>query len=74
MRGEGLDWYLPPALPGTMVVPPPRYRGAGPIRLEPGLYAVSVSLVRGLPWRVYDSSPPGAVGGLDRRLRLLPHA
>ena len=27
-----------------------------PIRLEPGLYAVSVSLVRGLPWRVYDSS------------------
>jgi len=56
LRGEGLDWYLPPALPGTMEIPPPRYRGAGPVRLEPGLYAVSVSLVRGLPWRVYDSS------------------
>jgi hypothetical protein len=47
---------LPPALPGTMALPPPRYRGPGPVRLEPGLYAVSVSLVHGLPWRVYDSS------------------
>jgi hypothetical protein len=25
------------------------------LRLEPGLYAVSASLVRGLPWRVYDN-------------------
>ena len=56
LRGEGLDWYLPPALPGRMPVLPPRHRGPGPIRLEPGLYAVSVSLVQGLPWRVYDSS------------------
>ena len=25
----------------------------------PGLYAVSASLLRGLPWRVYDSNLPG---------------
>jgi hypothetical protein len=57
-RGEGFDWFLPPPLPGTMRGDdmPLRYRlGPGPIRLEPGLYAVSASLVRGLPWRVYDS-------------------
>ena len=27
-----------------------------PTRLRPGLYAVSASLVKGLPWRVYDSA------------------
>jgi hypothetical protein len=37
--------------------PPPRYQNVDPtaLRLEPGLYAVSASLVMGLPWRVYDS-------------------
>jgi hypothetical protein len=35
---------------------PPRYAFSPTrIRLEPGLYAVSASLVEGLPWRVYDS-------------------
>ena len=39
---------------------------------EPGLYAVSASLTRGLPWRVYDSNLPGfpewrASGELSRR-------
>lgn len=53
-RGEGFDWYLPPPLPGTMRRPPPRYQGHLTPPL-PGLYAVSASLVHGLPWRVYDS-------------------
>jgi 4-amino-4-deoxy-L-arabinose transferase-like glycosyltransferase len=49
-RGDtAFDWFLPPALPGTIEGRPP------PRRLEPGLYAVSASLVRGLPWRVYDN-------------------
>lgn len=59
-RGEGFDWFLPPPTPGTVSMKegegPPRYvvdpRNR---RLQPGLYAVSASLVKGLPWRVYDS-------------------
>jgi hypothetical protein len=67
LRAEGpLDWFLPPPAPrairsstGTLVDPPRRYRhGTEGMRLEPGLYAVSASLVRGLPWRVYDNEPP----------------
>ena len=57
-RGEGFDWFLPPSKPGAMQPSdlPPRYRfdPAG-MTLKPGLYAVSASLVEGLPWRVYDS-------------------
>jgi hypothetical protein len=59
LAGGGFDWFLPPALPGTiepmegvktnLVVGPAR-------RLTPGLYAVSASLVRGLPYRLYDST------------------
>jgi hypothetical protein len=50
-----MPWFLPPVLPGGI-----RSRNTLPTRLEPGLYAVSASLVRGLPWRVYDSArwPP----------------
>ncbi len=60
-RGEPLDWFLPPALPGTWGDRPPRrYAVQGLDRPpEPGLYAVSASLVRGLPWRVYDAPLPG---------------
>jgi len=54
LRQEGLNWFLPPSLPGTMQQPVLGRHRAGPP--EPGLYAVSASLVRGLPWRVYDSS------------------
>jgi hypothetical protein len=57
-RGEGFEWFLPPPRPGTMQAAdlPPRYMvKPESMRLEPGLYAVSASLVRGLPWRVYDS-------------------
>ena len=57
LRGDGFDWFLPPALPGTifpMVKDTTRLIGPAP-RLTPGLYAVSASIVRGLPWRLYDS-------------------
>jgi hypothetical protein len=54
-RGEGFDWYLPPPIPGTMPQPPPRYQNRPMPPPEPGLYAVSTSLVHGLPWRVYDN-------------------
>lgn len=55
-RGEAFDWFLPPPLPGTMGPPiPPQLVGPdGPTPPAPGLYAVSASLMRGLPWRVYD--------------------
>jgi Dolichyl-phosphate-mannose-protein mannosyltransferase len=56
-RDEGFPWFLPPPEPGSVSKEegPLRYRhNAGRIRLEPGLYAVSASLVEGLPWRVYD--------------------
>ena len=64
-RGEGFDWFLPPPLPKTMELPPPRYQFQDPttLRLEPGIYAVSASLVEGLPWRVYDSPFHGAGRG-----------
>jgi len=53
LRGEAIDWYLPPARPGTMpTVPPGRASGT----VKPGYYAVSASLAHGLPWRVYDAS------------------
>jgi 4-amino-4-deoxy-L-arabinose transferase-like glycosyltransferase len=55
LRGDtAFDWFLPPALPGKFEGrQPPRQR------LEPGLYAVSASLVRGLPWRVYAKGQLG---------------
>jgi hypothetical protein len=55
--GPALDWFLPPPSPGTIARLPLRDRfGPRPARLRPGLYAVSASLVRGLPWRVYDNA------------------
>ena len=58
LRGGGFDWFLPPALPGT--IDPLkgvdiRYRIGPAPRLTPGLYAISASIVHGLPWRFYDS-------------------
>jgi 4-amino-4-deoxy-L-arabinose transferase-like glycosyltransferase len=60
VRGEGFEWFLPPVLPDTtrsMLNDPSRpLAQAGPApRLTPGLYAVSASIVRGLPWRLHDS-------------------
>ena len=59
-RGEAFDWFLPPPEPGSAAREegPRRDRFHAPRRrLEPGLYAVSASLVEGLPWRVYDDDP-----------------
>jgi hypothetical protein len=58
-RPEGeLPWFLPPARPGTMPPLPEKDRlGPRMVRPEPGLYAVSASLLRGLRWRVYDNDP-----------------
>ena len=57
LRGDGFDWFLPPALPGRiapMVNDTTQLIGPA-TRLTPGLYAVSASIVRGLKWRFYDS-------------------
>jgi hypothetical protein len=62
-RGDPLDWFLPPAAPGTMrPIGEDSSNHAPPLigparRLVPGYYAVSASLVSGLRWRLYDSSP-----------------
>ena len=57
-RGEGFEWFLPPPLPGTMEKPPNHDRyGPWPPPLRPGLYAISVSLLRGLPWQMYNNDP-----------------
>ncbi len=53
LRGQGLDWFLPPARTGKIASQPP---GRSSAPLSPGLYAISASLAHGLPWRVYDSS------------------
>lgn len=70
----GLTWFLPPPRPGSIFgrMPPRWARMNRATRLKPGLYAVSASLVRGLPWRVYDSPvnpPPMILPGYfdDRR-------
>ncbi len=59
LRGDGFEWFLPPGPPGTVsIMPGVESRmlvGPAP-RLTPGLYAVSASIVRGLPWRLYDSA------------------
>ena len=52
----GIDWFLPPALGVVQPMVSDPSRLVGPARrLTPGLYAVSASIVRGLPWRFYDS-------------------
>jgi hypothetical protein len=63
MRGEPFDWFLPPVRPGTTRAIPQVERGlVGPApELRPGYYAVSVSVLYGLPWRFYDPAPPSAV-------------
>ncbi len=70
LRGEPFRWFLAPARPGTVrplaPVPDPLHPGksiadpalVGPARrLEPGYYAVSASVLYGLPFRLYDPAP-----------------
>ncbi len=57
-RGDGFAWFLPPPLPGTMPRRPATHYLGGPgATLTPGVYAVSASLLRGLPYTVYDPAP-----------------
>lgn len=71
LRGEDFRWFLPPLLPGTIR---PMYRSPALIgpeaTLKPGLYAVSASLIRGLPWRIYDPGDPSRAwsAGWDARM------
>ncbi|MBM3855195.1 MAG: hypothetical protein FJ399_18910, partial [Verrucomicrobia bacterium] len=53
---SAFHWFLPPVRPGTITpLPGPAAERAGPApRLAPGLYAVSASLVRGLPGQFHD--------------------
>ena len=61
MRGEPFPWFLPPGRPDTMG--PLEGKRSPPLvgpakRLTPGYYAVSATLLHGLPWRVYDPADP----------------
>jgi hypothetical protein len=60
LRKEPFRWFLPPARPGKvqpmLESPSPRLKGPAP-RLTPGYYAVSATLLYGLPWRLYDPAP-----------------
>jgi hypothetical protein len=65
MRGERFRWFLPPVRPGsTDPLPWARNRimldGPAPT-LTPGYYAVSVTLLYGLNWRLYDPASPKTV-------------
>lgn len=58
---EGFSWFLPPPRLDSMSPEelPPRYRGKlEGYAFQPGLYAVSASLLQGLKWRVYENELP----------------
>jgi hypothetical protein len=64
MRGDSLRWFLPPVRPGTTgpISRSPNPKLIGPARkLTPGYYAVSATLLYGLPWRLYDPALPTSV-------------
>ena len=76
--GRGVRVVPAAGLPGAERSTPmgdPARQLVGPApRLTPGLYAVSASVVRGLPWRFYDSASLRApelawLAGLERRGR-----
>jgi hypothetical protein len=59
VRGEPFSWFLPPPIPGTVHPTQRTNLGLlGPSKsLKPGYYAVSATVLRGLPWRYYDPAP-----------------
>jgi 4-amino-4-deoxy-L-arabinose transferase-like glycosyltransferase len=59
VRGEAFEWFLPPAVAGTMHRIGRASPGPMPTadRLTPGYYAVSATALYGLPWRYYDPAP-----------------
>jgi hypothetical protein len=70
LRKEGFRWFLAPPVPGGLrPLQSARWLKGPPDRLEPGLYAISASFVRGLPYSVYDSSlrVPNLYPGWDAR-------
>lgn len=70
--GQGIDWFVPAARPDSLrslYEPVNQYRPEQPI--APGLYAVSASLVKGLPWRLYDPEPPWRLDA-NARVRIYP--
>jgi 4-amino-4-deoxy-L-arabinose transferase-like glycosyltransferase len=70
LRGDGFAWFLAPPVPGGLRPMQSAGRLDGPpSRVEPGLYAVSASFVRGLPYSVYDGSMrvPNLYPGWDSR-------
>jgi hypothetical protein len=60
LRDEEFRWFLPPTLPGTVssMRIPPDPGPADAASLKPGIYAVSASMVRGLPFRLFESGDP----------------
>jgi hypothetical protein len=59
LRGEPFDWFLPPVQPRTtkpMLSHTELLIGPAP-KLTPGYYAISATLLYGLPWRLYDPAP-----------------
>ena len=60
VRGDRFDWFLPPVRPDLIrsTFDAPGARVVGPAKeLKPGYYAVSATLLYGLHWRLYDSTP-----------------
>jgi 4-amino-4-deoxy-L-arabinose transferase-like glycosyltransferase len=61
LREEPFSWFLPPVRPGLIQ---PMQSSLSPLlegpaqRLTPGYYAVSATLLYGLPWRLYDPVRP----------------
>jgi hypothetical protein len=60
MREDPFPWFLPPGRPDTMRLMPEKQRSAlVPAKpLKPGYYAVSATLLYGIPWRLYDPADP----------------
>ncbi len=64
LRGQPFNWFLPPGRPGSIrplsQKPAPGLIGP-PKKLQPGYYAISATLLYGLPWRLYDPANPDTV-------------
>lgn len=70
LRNEGFDWFLPAPEPGSIrPLSNPALLEGPPAQPGPGLYAVSASFVRGLPYAIYDPSMqvPNLYPGWDSR-------
>lgn len=61
LRGEPFPWFLPPVVPDSAQFMYKESQRSSVVgfapSLRPGYYAVSASILYGLPWRLYDSAP-----------------